>query len=112
MVSVRDPGTRNKRITIERNTRSPDGSGQLTNTWATHLTRWAEVTPVNGGEKFKQHQLLPEVNYVLFLVSDTSTRGITTKDRVKYKGRILEILSAYDVDEANFEVMLQCKEMK
>lgn len=112
MVNARDPGERNKRISIERNTRSSAGSGQATNSWNEVFKRWAKVQAVNGGESFKGHILLPEVNYVVYLPSDTDTRQITTKDRVKYSGRTLSILSAYDVEEAGVEVMLQCKEIQ
>lgn len=64
-----------------------------------------------GGERFKGHQLQADVTHVLFLPSDTATRGITVKDRVKVKGKTLAILVAYDVELAGVEVMLQCKEI-
>ena len=112
VITARDPGQRNKRVSIQRNTRAADTAGQLSNSWGEVAKRWAEITPVKGGESFKQHKMIAETDHVVFLTNDSITRAITEKDRIVWNGKTLSILSVYDVDLAGVEIMLQCKELK
>lgn len=110
MVNIREPGLRNQRVAVERNTRPPAGDGQLGNSWGLYCKRWGSVSQVSGSESFKGHQLQADVTHIVFLPSDAETRLITVKDRLTVKGKTLNILSVYDVELSGIEVAVQCKE--
>lgn len=110
MVNAKDPGQRNIRISIEANTPTTDGSGQVQKSWAELFKRWGKVVPVNGEESFKGHQLQAGVTHLVYLPSDSGTRAITPENRIVLRGKTIEIMAAYDVDFERVEVVLQCKE--
>jgi head-tail adaptor len=50
-------GRIDRRVALQRKTKTVDISGQVTETWATLSVRWASVAPVSGDERFAVPQI-------------------------------------------------------
>lgn len=98
-------------MTIEQATKTENASGELTASWATWITRFAEVEPLRAQESvIGNRQTVAEVGYRIRLHSDSQTRQITPQMRVQYQGRTLEIGGQYDEGERREFVILRCTE--
>lgn len=95
------------RVEHETGTTTTADSGQVTTTWTTAGTYWAQVSPASSREAYWARQQFSETTHVVTMrVGPT----ITTRDRLIYDGRILEIISVYVVDELGETLRLACKE--
>lgn len=105
------PAFRHK-VVIQTPSVSTNGSGEVTETWSTHCTRFAEIEPLQATEQanVSLKQTLAEVGYRVKVWSDTETRTITPKMRIQYDGRTLNIGGKYDEGERNEIVVLLCTE--
>jgi SPP1 family predicted phage head-tail adaptor len=82
-------GRKDRRIVIQRLTTTRSATGAEVEAWILAHTVWAEVTPVQGGEKFGADQLTSEAftNFKIDYIS-----GITAKSyRIKYNGELYDI---------------------
>ena len=82
------PGSLDRRITIQQNTTTRDAAGQPIDSWADLATVWAEVIPVGGSEIFQAKQTGAEA---------------VAKFRIRYRGDILRKMRVvYDSD--NYDI--------
>jgi SPP1 family predicted phage head-tail adaptor len=98
------------RVTIQQPTLIPDGMGGGESAWNDVATVWADVTTTNGNsnmESFTGNQFRT-IQY--FNVKMRYRNDLTTKMRLLYYGRVLEILSIVNFDERKKEINLYCKE--
>jgi SPP1 family predicted phage head-tail adaptor len=82
-------GTFNRRIVIQSTTTSRNASGEVTDSWGTHATLWAQIVPVAGGEFFSADQLsvIADVRFRIWYLST-----LTTKMRVSYNNTVYDIV--------------------
>lgn len=101
-------GKRDKRITIEKATDTQDETtGAATITWSEFWKCWAAINTIGGTEKVRADQVEAGLTHKITILYKS---GITPKMRVDYKGRKLGIESIVNTDEANVELVLNCKE--
>ena len=95
-----DPGKLSERVTIERLSESRFG-GEVSNNWSTLTTLWAEVLPRGSRESWRQTQAMTDMEYLVRIRRYT---GITSKDRVVWNGKNLEIAGLIEAREQQTEV--------
>ena len=102
-------GGLNKFIDIE--TRALTTTGEPTTTWeplprGTNVP--ASIMAVTGGERIRGQQIEATATSLIEL---HFFEEITTKMRVKFGDRLLNIVRAYDPDGGRCKTFLQCKEI-
>jgi SPP1 family predicted phage head-tail adaptor len=81
--------------------------GQAIPSWGTHATRYAEVAPFSGSERFQAQTVNAEI---IHEVRMRYKSGVTPKMRVLYGTRILRIERIIDEREEHRELVLLCSE--
>lgn len=94
-------------VIIQTSTPSQSGTGEVTESWGTFATVKASISPSSGREFFASEQLNAEMSHK---VKIRYLSGVTTKMRVLFGSRVLDILSIVNIDEKNHEMILMCKE--
>lgn len=95
------------RVTVESLTATDDAYGAPVETWVANSTRWAEVRPLQGRERWAVQQVNAEVTHEVRM---RYFPGLQATMRIKHKGRVLTILAPINTDERNKELVLPCKE--
>lgn len=85
------------RVLIEKPTEEKNSFGEITTTWSTHVTRWAQVEQLTGAEYWTAKQI-NDKDIVRFYVRYAS--GVTHKMRIKYNDNYYYITSIADWDGA------------
>jgi SPP1 family predicted phage head-tail adaptor len=101
-------GKLNRRIEIQKKTLTTDADGYKVESWEKLYTPMAYIQTVTGREFHAGRRLLADAN-MYFIIWYKS--GITTQNRIKYNGKIHEILSVEDVSEAHREMHIVAKEL-
>lgn len=99
----------NKRISIQRPTKTADGMGGFTSAW-TNMTAtplWASIWPVSAREIVKDKQTMGEITHRIRI---RFKRGVTTECRVQYKNRYFNIVGVVNPGEDNEWLDILCKE--
>lgn len=99
------------RITIQRKTRTPDGQGGVTETWADIGTPYAMWAPVSGSEAWRAQRINPLVRIkaaIRFKGDSFGAPYYTAADRVFYRGRYHAVVAVIDPDDGQqwLELML------
>ncbi len=97
-------------INIERLTVTGRDDGGTDETWMT-LTPdgwWASVEPVSGDEFFLQGEQTE--GRVTHKVTLRHLDGLTVKDRIIHKGRVLNIAAVLDIEERGAKTIVMCRE--
>jgi SPP1 family predicted phage head-tail adaptor len=79
-------------------------------TWKTFARRWASVVPAESSTEWVRGQLRSTTTYTVRLRHDPTTASITTKHRVRFGGRELQIVGVVNLAERNRIVRLTCSE--
>ncbi|HYE20976.1 MAG TPA: phage head closure protein [Tepidisphaeraceae bacterium] len=98
------------RVTIEEaNPETVSADGQPLPQWVTLTERWASVEPIetSGREYLRAQAIQADVTHTVTL---RYLAGVTPKNRVQHKGRMLEIQSVSDIEERGRMLVLFCKE--
>lgn len=103
-----DPGKLNCRIAIQSNTPTPDGTGDMIDSWADTKHAWARITTTGGGILYAAQRLNAETEAVFAL---RYTAGVTTDNRIRYGARHFTILSVNDLDERHAWLQISAKEI-
>ncbi len=104
-------GRYKKRVTLETYAEAPDSFGDaMVGTYTTLAIRWASVNPLRGRELAQFQQVHADVSHRIRLRYDSSLMVLTPKDRVALGSRNFEILSVINIQEANRNLELICKE--
>jgi SPP1 family predicted phage head-tail adaptor len=85
---------RNK-VEILRETTTRDAVGGFSSTWYTHLTVYAQINPVSGTERYYAHRMESNTTHKII----TRFCDITQKDRVRFRGREMDIESVINIEE-------------
>jgi len=102
-----DIGELRQRITIQSATRARDAHGQWVNTYATLVSRWAEVIPLDGRELEKAKALDASVTH---RVKMRYYASLTPRMRIVHKTRTLEVVSVLNTDERRIRTVAYCVE--
>jgi len=97
-------GKRDDLITIERNSGTSENAfGEVTESWATLTTAWAEVIYGAGSERRETAIEGAEQTATFRILADSTTRGITPADRISFGG-VWDIHSAVMLDRDGIEI--------
>lgn len=99
-------GMLNERVTIQRYTESRDDLGGVTRTWGDLRSCAARVRPVKGREADDAGRLAAIETY---LVDIRWWQGITPRDRLVWRGRVLNIRSVENRDERRRFLTMECE---
>lgn len=104
-------GMLQSKITIERKTRTSDGMGGVTETWATAGTPWAMWKALSGSELWAAMRINPNVKVKAVIRFKGDANGAPyygPADRVTYRGRQYAVVAVTDPDDRQewLEMML------
>ncbi len=103
----------NRRIIIEKPTKTTDATGQKITTWSEHCRAWANLISGTAGETLQDgKQVTEDVRWQIEIRSNSLTRAITAEMRVVLGTQILSIQSAVDENEDRRKVVLTALERK
>ena len=100
-------GAMRERITFQSVTETVDTAGGFTDTWAAVDTVWARVTPVKGNETETGAQVTAVQTY---LVEIRHRTGLTTKMRILWGAKTLNIRRIENRDERTRRLMIEAVE--
>jgi len=106
-----NPGALKDKVDVQELTQAAGASGSVVETYTTVFNRYAQIRPVRGREPYINDQRLGEIDLVVVMRYDSKTKAITPKHQLLYKGRILEIDSAINVEMKDQEVRIYCREI-
>lgn len=106
-------GKLRQRVTIEQSTETRDAFGATVPSWGALATVWAEVLPKVGGtgEAFAE-EAARERTRQGYTINLRYRSDVTTKMRVTWQGKILDIESAADPDGRRRALKLECQERR
>ena len=94
-------------IIIEQASSVRDDRGEETEVWTTFKQVRAGIYPKTGSEKFELHQENNEITHEVVIRYQS---GFTPKMRVNFSGRLFDIESIINFNEANKTLKLMCIE--
>lgn len=102
-------GTLRHRVQVQKLDSTPDGSGEVTETYTTIWQGFASVDPIGAREFERNAQLVGTVSHI---VKMRWTRGVVPgmSGRIMLGGRALNIVGVRDVQERRRELEIQCLE--
>lgn len=101
-------GELTQRINLQRDAGTAvDDYGQPTRIWGTYHTTWASVRPLSGREQEQGAARSATISHRVRLRFKSDVRH---GDRISMAGRILEIVSVRNIDEASFELEIDAIE--
>lgn len=107
-----EAGKLNRRITLEERTTQKNAYGHEIDAWTPLATIWASVKPIGGREKLRANAIGADLTHTVLVryqkrfLPPTYAAAL----RISYDGRIFNIVSARDVDEAHREIVFDCVE--
>lgn len=96
-------GQLRERVEIQRRVDTPDGGGGVVSTWVPDAVVWARVQPEKATEILKADRVQ---NPQRFIVQMRYRDDVTPDRRLKWLGRVLEILSVGNEDERRSGLVL------
>ena len=94
-------------IVIERETDTPNESGGQSIVWSTHKKVKSFIKAKSGSERVRGMQLESPLTHT---ITFRYIEDITTKDRVNFNGRLMQIRAVVNVEEANRWTQLSVEE--
>jgi SPP1 family predicted phage head-tail adaptor len=101
-------GPLNNKIQILTPTVTQDAYGAPVTTWAILHEMWAAISPATGRELEIAGAIGADITHGITM---RYVAGIKPKCKVMYNGRTFEIISVQNLNENNYELRLQCKEV-
>ena len=95
------------KVTIMRVTKTPDGKGGFTRTWAAGENVWADVVPSSSRERFYAGQVDADATHK---VTIRQTPNIDIEDIILLGARNLHVVGLRNIEERNRMIELRCKE--
>jgi len=103
-----EAGALRHKVLIEKPAETINSLGEITTSWTTFATVWAEIIPLSGKEYWSSRQVNSEVTGKIRI---RYLPGITPKMRVKFGSRIFNIEAVMNYQEKNIESVLLVKEV-
>lgn len=98
------------RVVLQAPNPTLDTYGQPIRGWATGITVWASVEPLNGREYFRAQAEQGETRVRMRLRYGSEISAITAAWRVTFDSKVYNIQSVIQPDEVNREIILMCSE--
>jgi len=97
-------GPRDDLITIERNSGTSENAfGEITESWSTHTTAWAEVIYGKGSERRTSAVEGADQPATFRVLAETETLAVTIADRINFGGDIWDIHNVSPLDRDGVE---------
>ncbi|MDT8900271.1 phage head closure protein [Anaeroselena agilis] len=104
-----NPGELNCRITLQRETKAPDGQGGYATVYVLRAKLWAKVVAVTAKTTDQYEQMTPEL---LHRITIRYRRDVAVTDRIQYGSRVFEQIGPpVDVEEKHAYLRLECREV-
>lgn len=104
-----NPGELNCRITLQQETKVPDGQGGYATAYVPRSIVWAKVITVTAKTTDQYEQMVPEILHRIII---RYRRDVAVTDRIQYGGRIFEQIGPpIDVEEKHAFLRLECREV-
>lgn len=100
-------GTLRKRLTIQTAVPTDDPQWGKVDSWQDGDTVWAEVIPASGSEVTKDQGVQASTKYTIRM---RYRADLTSENRLKFKGKILGIVSVVNDQERNRELLIEAVE--
>jgi SPP1 family predicted phage head-tail adaptor len=84
------------RLTIQNETKTPDGQGGFTSTWTDGATIWASIDPIKAFERYQAMQAQTPITHKIMT---RYTSEITSASRLKFGTRIFWVQEVIDPEE-------------
>lgn len=94
-------------VTIEQLTQARNAVGELTETWETFATGWADIKPTSAAEQIRGGQLGQDITHKVVM---RYVEGVSADMRLVHAGRTLAIRSVINRGERGAEMQLVCVE--
>ena len=101
-------GEKNRRVTVQGATQTPDGMGGYTETITTIDTVWMKVEPLQGDEQIQAMQTGMTAPHRFTATYRSDITGATT---LLYDGRTFDVKSVVDPDEKHRDLVLMTDEV-
>lgn len=98
-------GSLRQRLTIERMSRSPDGSGGAAASWTVVATVWGAIEALPGSEGFAADAVEGEARHRITI---RYREDIGPADRFRFDERVFEIVSVADPDGRKRRLLCTC----
>jgi head-tail adaptor len=106
------PGQRNTRVEFQRNDPTTNDDGQTVAVWTTRFSRWVNLVPRGGGERWLFEQVRAEIDHVMHVGWDADAAAMTPALwRAKIGSRILNLESIFDPDGGSSRLRLMLTEV-
>jgi SPP1 family predicted phage head-tail adaptor len=111
-------GVRNDLVTVQRlKIQPPDAGGHIDESnpanWETFTKQWCSVNPRGSREFFRREQVAADITHQVEMLFNSESNRITTKMRIMFKGRRLNIAEPpRNIDENNHSLVFACVEVK
>jgi len=83
------------RIELQSAAESVGDTGEVTYNWTTYATVYAHVAPISGNERWRREMVGSTVVYRIYI---RYRNDVTTKDRVVWGDKTLEIVAVLDLN--------------
>jgi len=104
-----NPGELNCRISLQQQTKEPDGQGGFQTTYVPRAIVWAKITNRTATMKDQYEVVVPEIVHQIII---RYRRDIVVTDRLEYKNRIFEQIGPpVDEGEKKAYIRLTCREV-
>lgn len=101
-------GTRHCRVTVlTASAGVQDSMGQVAADYATIGDRWVEIEQLEGRELERARAIVADASHRVTMLWDPQ---VTTRSRLLYRGRVLEVAAVNNTDERRKEMVLVCRE--
>lgn len=100
-------GELNRQITIQARSATKDSFGQESTTWTDVITCFASISPLSGRELIAAQAQVAETTHEIQI---RYRNWVTPANRVKYQGRVFNILNVLDEDMRHKSLRLLCSE--
>jgi SPP1 family predicted phage head-tail adaptor len=97
------------KVELQTLTETADDQGGFTESWATASKPWVSIEPLDSREEFFAGQVRAGVTH---RVKMRYTTDATTKSRILFGSRVLDIKSLKNTDEGDRELVLLCAEVQ
>lgn len=102
------PGTLRERIELQQPSETRNTLGEVSQTWATYASRWASVKTLRSGEVLSANQQGLTITHRVRL---RHVDAIKSTHRIKWKNRIMHIISVLELENLTVHELL-CEEQQ
>lgn len=105
------PAQYHRQIKVQRPSETQDGFGEADITWSPYTTLYASIKPLSGRELTYAQAIHADVSHEIMVPWSRTANEITPKYRILYGERVFNIFACMNVDEANQQIRVLCREV-